>query len=224
MSNYLRGAMAIYAKDIRLEARTKETVSAVFAFAIIISFIFGFAFDPRPSVVAIVGPGIVWVAYVFTGILGMNRAFALERDRGTLEGLLLAPVGREAVYAGKLLSTATIMIFVEALLFPVFLVLFDLNLFNIWFALIALAATIGFATVGTLFSAIAAHTRAREILLPLLFLPIVLPIIIGAVTSTGAAIDGDGWDGVGKWLQFILAFDAVFLVLSSWAFDFVLEE
>jgi len=224
MSNYLRGAMAIYAKDIRLEARTKETVSAVFAFAIIIAFIFGFAFDPRPSVVAIVGPGIVWVAYVFTGILGMNRAFALERDRGTLEGLLLAPVGREAVYAGKLLSTATIMIFVESLLFPVFLVLFDLNLFNIWFALIALAATIGFATVGTLFSAIAAHTRAREILLPLLFLPIVLPIIIGAVTSTGAAIDGDGWDGVGKWLQFILAFDAVFLVLSSWAFDFVLEE
>ena len=224
MSNYLRGAMAIYAKDIRLEARTKETVSAVFAFAIIISFIFGFAFDPRPSVVAIVGPGIVWVAYVFTGILGINRTFALERDRGTLEGLLLAPVGREAVYAGKLLSTATIMIFVESLLFPVFLVLFDLNLFNIWFALIALAATIGFATVGTLFSAIAAHTRAREILLPLLFLPIVLPIIIGAVTSTGAAIDGDGWDGVGKWLQFILAFDAVFLVLSSWAFDFVLEE
>ena len=224
MSNYLRGAMAIYAKDIRLEARTKETVSAVFAFAIIIAFIFGFALDPRPSVVAIVGPGIVWVAYVFTGILGINRTFALERDRGTLEGLLLAPVGREAVYAGKLLSTATIMIFVEALLFPVFLVLFDLNLFNIWFALVALAATIGFATVGTLFSAIAAHTRAREILLPLLFLPIVLPIIIGAVTSTGAAIDGDGWDGVGKWLQFILAFDAVFLVLSSWAFDFVLEE
>jgi heme exporter protein B len=210
MNNYLRGAMAIYAKDIRLEARTKETVSAVLAFAIIIAFIFGFAFDPRPS--------------VFTGILGMNRTFALERDRGTLEGLLLAPVGRESVYAGKLLSTATIMIFVEALLFPVFLVLFDLNLFNIWFALIALAATIGFATVGTLFSAIAAHTRAREVLLPLLFLPIVLPIIIGAVTSTGAAIDGDAWDGVGKWLQFILAFDAVFLVLSSWAFDFVLEE
>jgi heme exporter protein B len=224
MRNYLRGALAIYAKDIRLEARTKETISAVLAFAIIIAFIFGFAFDPRPSVVAIVGPGIVWVAYVFTGILGMNHTFALERDRGTLEGLLLAPVGREAVYAGKLLSTATIMIFVEALLFPVFLVLFDLNLFNIWFALVALAATIGFATVGTLFSAIAAHTRAREILLPLLFLPIVLPIIIGAVTSTGAAIDGDGWDGVGKWLQFILAFDAVFLVLSSWAFDFVLEE
>jgi heme exporter protein B len=224
MRNYLRGALAIYAKDIRLEARTKETISAVLAFAIIIAFIFGFAFDPSPTIVAVVGPGIVWVAYVFTGILGMNRTFALERDRGTLDGLLLAPVSRESVYAGKLASTATIMLVVEAALFPVFLVLFDLNLFNIWFVLVALAATIGFATVGTLFSAIAAHTRAREVLLPLLFLPIVLPVIISAVSGTDAAIAGDGWDGVGKWLQFIVAFDAVFLVLSSWAFDFVLEE
>ena len=224
MRNYLRGALAIYAKDIRLEARTKETISAVLAFAIIIAFIFGFAFDPSPAIVAVVGPGIVWVAYVFTGILGMNRTFALERDRGTLDGLLLAPVSRESVYAGKLASTATIMLVVEAALFPVFLVLFDLNLFNVWFVLVALAATIGFATVGTLFSAIAAHTRAREALLPLLFLPIVLPVIIGAVSGTDAAIAGDGWDGVGKWLQFIIAFDAVFLVLSSWAFDFVLEE
>ena len=224
MRNYLRGALAIYAKDIRLEARTKETISAVLAFAIIIAFIFGFAFDPSPTIVAVVGPGIVWVAYVFTGILGMNRTFALERDRGTLDGLLLAPVGRESGYAGKLASTATIMLVVEAALFPVFLVLFDLNLFNVWFVLVALAATIGFATVGTLFSAIAAHTRAREVLLPLLFLPIVLPVIISAVSGTDAAIAGDGWDGVGKWLQFIVAFDAVFLVLSSWAFDFVLEE
>ena len=148
----------------------------------------------------------------------------MTRDRGTLDGLLLAPVSRESVYAGKLASTATIMLVVEAALFPVFLVLFDLNLFNIWFVLVALAATIGFATVGTLFSAIAAHTRAREVLLPLLFLPIVLPVIISAVSGTDAAIAGDGWDGVGKWLQFIVAFDVVFLVLSSWAFEFVLEE
>ena len=224
MKSYLRVALAVYAKDVRLEARTKETVTAITVFAVIVAFIFGFAFDPSPTIVAVVGPGIVWVAYVFTGILGMNRTFALERDRGTLDGLLLAPVSRESVYAGKLASTATIMLVVEAALFPVFLVLFDLNLFNIWFVLVALAATIGFATVGTLFSAIAAHTRAREVLLPLLFLPIVLPVIISAVSGTDAAIAGDGWDGVGKWLQFIVAFDAVFLVLSSWAFDFVLEE
>ena len=133
-------------------------------------------------------------------------------------------MGRESIYAGKLLSTLTIMVVVELLLFPVFLVLFDLSLFDVWFALVTLAATIGFAAVGTLFSAIAAHTRAREVLLPLLFLPIVLPVIIGAVTSTSAVLTGEGWAGVGRWLQFIAAFDVVFLVLSSWAFDFVLEE
>ena len=224
MTHYLRSMWAVYAKDMRLEARTKETFSAVLAFAVIVAFVFGFAFDPSPSVVALVGPGIVWVAYVFTGILGMNRTFAVERDRGTLEGLLLAPIGREAIYAGKFASTTTIMVIVEVLLYPVFLVLFELNLFNIWFALVTLTATIGFAAVGTLFSAIAAHTRAREILLPLLFLPIVLPVIIGAVASTSAALAGESWEGVGKWLQFIVAFDLVFFVLSSWTFDFVLEE
>lgn len=224
MKSYLSSTIAVFAKDMRLEARTKETFSAVLAFAVIVAFVFGFAFDPSPSIVVLVGPGIVWVAYVFTGILGMNRTFAVERDRGTLEGLLLAPVGREAVYAGKFLSTTTIMVVVEVLLYPVFLVLFDLDLFNLWFVLVTVAATIGFAAVGTLFSALAAHTRAREVLLPLLSLPIVLPVIIGAVASTSAALAGEGWDGVGKWLQFIIAFDLVFLVLSSWAFDFVLEE
>lgn len=224
MSDYLRAAGAIYAKDLHLEARTKETISAVLAFAVIVAFIFGFAFDPSPSTIAVVGPGIVWVAYVFTGILGMNRTFALERDRGTLEGLLLAPVSREAIYAGKLASTTTIMLFVEILLFPVFLLLFDLDLFNIWFALITVAATLGFGAVGTLFSALAAHTRAREMLLPLLFLPVALPIVIAAVTGTSDAMSGDGWDDIQRWLGFIVAFDAVFLVVSSWAFEFVLEE
>ena len=224
MKSYLRVALAVYAKDVRLEARTKETVTAITVFAVIVAFIFGFAFDPSPSVIAIVGPGIVWVAFVFTGILGMNRTFALERDRGTLEGLLLAPVGREAIFAGKMASTLTLMLVVEVLLLPVFLLLFDLSLFTVWFGMTALLATVGFATVGTLFSAIAVHTRAREVLLPLLFLPIVLPVLIAAVTGTSASLEGQGWAGVGRWVQFIAAFDAVFLVLSSWAFDFVLEE
>jgi heme exporter protein B len=224
MRSYARTAFAVFIKDIRLEARTKETVTAILVFALMVAFVFGFAFDPTPSVIAIVGPGIVWVAYLFAGILGMNRTFALERDRGTLEGLMLAPVGREAIFAGKLLGTIAIMLLVEAMMFPVFLMLFDLSLFSGWFALIALLATVGFAAVGTLFSAIAAHTRAREVLLPLLFLPVSLPVIIAAVAGSSAAFDGEGWDGVGGWLQLMVAFDLVFVVLSSWAFEFVLEE
>ncbi len=224
MSAYLSAALAIYLKDVRLEARSKETVGAVLIFALLVAFIFNFAFDATPDIVAIVGPGIVWVAYVFTGILGLNRTFVLERDRGTLDGLMLAPVGREALYLGKLLSAISVMLVVEFLMVPVFLVLYDISLLDLRFALAALLATIGFAAVGTLFSAIAAHTRAREVLLPLLFLPAVLPVIMAAVAITASVLDGDGWNAATSWLQLVVAFDIVFLVVSSWAFEFVLEE
>jgi len=224
VSAYLSAALAVYLKDVRLEARSKETVGAVLIFALLVAFIFNFAFDATPDVVAIVGPGIVWVAYVFTGILGLNRTFALERDRGTLDGLMLAPVGREAIYLGKLLSAISVMLVVEILMVPVFLVLYEISLLDLRFALAALLATIGFAAVGTLFSAIAVHTRAREVLLPLLFLPVVLPVIMAAVAVTASVLDRDGWSAVTSWLQLMVAFDIVFLVVSSWAFEFVLEE
>ena len=224
MRAYLRGALAIFGKDVRLEARTKETISGVLVFALIVVFVFKFAFDPSPRVLALVGPGIVWVAYLFAGMLGLNRAFVLEREQGTLEGLLLAPVSREALYLGKLLGTLTVMLVVEALMLPVFLVLYDLSFFTPWFGVTAVMATVGFAAVGTLFSAIAVHTRARELLLPLLFLPIVLPVVIGAVSSTASVLQGGGWQEVEQWLRLMLAFDVLFLVLSSWAFGFVLEE
>ena len=224
MRAYLRGALAIYGKDVRLEARTKETISGVLVFALVVAFVFVFAFDPAPRVLAVVGPGIVWVAYLFAGMLGLNRAFILEREQGTLEGLRLAPVSREAIYLGKLLGTLTVMIVVEVLMLPVFLVLYDLSLFTLWFGVTAVMATVGFAAVGTLFSAIAVHTRARELLLPLLFLPVVMPVVIGAVSSTSSVLQGGGWQEVGDWLRLMLAFDVLFLVLSSWAFEFVLEE
>ena len=220
----LRAALAVYSKDVRLEARTRETLGAVLAFSIVVAFIFNFAFDPTPQIVAAVGPGIVWVAYVFTATLGMNRTFIIEKERGTLDGLLLAPVGRESLYLGKLLGAFTLLIVVETLMLPVFLVLYNLSLLNVWFILTALAATVGFAAVGTLFSAIAVHTRAREVMLPLLFLPVSLPVIIGAVSSSQEALAGGGWSDVSRWLLLISAFDIVFLVLSSWAFEFVLEE
>ncbi len=224
MNGYFPTVWALYAKEMKLEARTKETVTSVLVFALIVAFIFNFAFDPTPQIVTLVGPGIVWVAYVFTGVLALNRSFVLEHDRGTLEGLLLSPASREALFAGKMLGILTIMLVVEALMVPVFLVLYDLSFFTVWFAVTALLATIGLAAVGTLFSAIAVHTRAREVLLPLLFLPVVLPVIIAAVSSASLSLEGAGWSEIGEWFQLLLAFDILFLVLSSWAFDFVLEE
>ena len=224
MTGLARAAIAVFLKDARLEARTRESLAAVFAFALVVAFIFNFTFDPSPQIVAVVGPGIVWVAYVFTGVLGMNRAFLLERERNTLDGLLLAPIPRESVYLGKLLGALALLLVVEALLLPVFLVLYDLSLLDPWFLAVAAAATVGFAAVGVLFSAIAVHTRAREVLLPLLFLPVALPVVIAGVAGTTEALDGAGWPGVARWLQLIAAFDVVFLILSAWAFESVIEE
>lgn len=224
MSTYLRAALTIYWKDVTVEARTKETVLGVLVFALVVTFIFKFTFDPAPQVVALIGPGIAWVAYVFAGIVGMGRTFVLERERGTLEALLLAPVPREAIYLGKLAGAFTLMIVVEAAMLPVFVVLHDLSFLSLPFAATAVLATLGLAAVGTLFSAIAVHTRARELLLPLLFLPVTLPVIIAAVSSTSLLLEGGGWRDVGEWLRLMLAFDFAFLVLSSWAFEFVLEE
>lgn len=224
MRAFLRAATAIYAKDMRIEARTRETVVAVAVFALLAAFIFRFAFDPNPRVLAAVGPGIVWVAYLFAGVLSLGRTFVVERDRGTLDGLVLSPVAREAIYVGKVAGAFTLMVVVEALLLPAFVVLHDLPVFDPWFIAMALLATLGFASVGTLFSAIAAHTRAREVLLPLLFLPVVLPVVIGAVAVSASIFEGEGWGVFGRWFQLIVAFDLLFLVLSSLAFEYVLED
>ena len=224
MSGFWRVALAIYAKDLRLEVRTKETVGTVLVFSLLVVFIFNFALDPSPRIMSLVGPGIVWVAYTFAGTLSLNRSLILEKDQGTLDGLRLAPVGRDAVYAGKLLATFTVMLVIEALMVPVFLLFYDFSLFSIWFGVIAVLATLGFAAVGTVFSAIAVHTPAREVMLPLLFLPVVLPVIIGAVATTGEVLEGGGWNEIRRWVQLLLAFDVLFLVVSSLAFEYVLEE
>ena len=224
MSVCWRAALAIYVKDLRMEVRTKETVSTVLVFSLLVAFIFNFAFDPAPRVIALVGPGIVWVAYTFAGMVGMNRNLSLEKDQNTLDGLRLAPVGREALYAGKLLSALTMMLVIEALMLPVFLVFYDFSLFSPWFILIAVLATLGFAAVGTAFSAIAIHTRAREVMLPLLFLPVALPVLIGAVAATGMVLEGGTWAEVSRWVQLLAVFDVMFLVVSSLTFEFILEE
>ena len=224
MSAYLRAAWAVYLKDLRSEARTRESLALVLVFAMLAAFIFNFAFDPNPRVLAAVGPGIVWVAYLFAGMLGLNRGFAQEKERGTLDGLLLAPVGRDALYAGKMLGTLTLLLTVEALMLPVFAALYDLPVLDARFVGLAALATVGYAAAGTLFSAISAHTRAREALLPLLFLPAALPLVIGAVAGTAAIFDGQGWSEYGKWIQLIAVYDVLLVGVSSLTFEYALED
>jgi len=224
MKRSMLAALTVYRKDMVVELRTRETLTSVMAFALVVTFVFNFTFEPNPRITAAVAPGVVWVAYLFTGMLGLNRTFILERDRATLDGLLMAPVGRESIFWGKLAGAFTIMLVVQIAMLPLFLILYNISLFEPWFALIVVVANIGFAAVGTLFSAISVHTRAREALLPLLLIPISLPLLIGAVSASKLVLDQDGWSDISDWIMLMAAFDAVFLVLSSWAFEFVFEE
>ena len=224
MSLFWRATLAILWKDVLLEVRTKDIITSLLVFAILVMVIFNFAFRPTAAVVALVAPGVLWVAFTFAGVLGLNRTFVLEKDRGSMEGLMLAPVGRDAIYVGKLLGSFLFMLVVEALMLPVFTGLFNVPLWHVEFLLMLVLATLGFAAVGTVFSAIAVNTRSREIMLPILFFPIVLPVVIGAVQSSSAVLDGESWSAISRWLQLVIAFDVIFLVVSSLVFEYVLEE
>ena len=154
----------------------------------------------------------------------LNRSFGAEKDQGNLSGLMLAPIGRDVIYFGKMLGNFLFMIVVEVIVFPVFAVLFNLPLLMPGLVPIALLATLGIATVGTVFSAMAANTRSREVMLPVLFFPVVIPVIIAAVEASGVVIRGEDVSNLTRWIPFIAVFDLIFLVVCPIAFGAIVEE
>jgi len=226
MMGYLRKVGAIVWKDIVAELRTKEMFSAMFVFAVLVIVVFNFAFDLRVSGERVrqVAPGALWVAFVFSGILGLNRAFVSEKDQGCLEGLLLAPVDHTAIYFGKTISTVIFMLVVEALMLPIFTAFFGVNLFDLRLMLVIFLGTLGFAGVGTILSAMTAQTRAREVLLPILLLPVVAPVLIAAVKATAGILDGLLLSDLARWLQLLVAFDLIFPAVAFMTFDYVVKE
>ncbi|PKB67294.1 MAG: heme ABC transporter permease CcmB [SAR202 cluster bacterium Io17-Chloro-G3] len=224
MNIFFATIFAVAWKDILLELRTKNVITAVLTFALVSMVIFSFAFEPTPKIIAIVAPGILWVAITFAGLLGLNRSFSMEEENESLEGLLLCPVTRDVIYFGKLLGIFLFMLVAEVILLPVFAILYNLDVFEIGMFVIMTLTTLGFAGIGTLFSAIAVNTRSREMMLPMLLLPLASPIIIAAVESTRIVLDGGTWSEIGRWWQLILAFDVIFLIASSFVFGSVLEE
>lgn len=220
-----RGVKAVFLKDVAAEWRTKEIVSAMFVFALLVAVIFNFAFELRSENVRAVAPGVLWVAVTFAGTLGLSRSFVIEKDRGCLDGLLMCPVDRGAVYLGKALSNMAFMFVIEVVVVPVALVLFNLP-FDVVprLALVLVLGTIGYSAVGTLFSAMAVNTRSREVMLPLLLFPILVPVIIAAVKLTAGIFDGLSFGEMARWLQLLVGFDVIFLVVSFLAFEYVVEE
>ena len=222
---YLRKIVAIVAKDIAAELRTREMISSMAVFSLLVILIFNFAFDLRADNQRTLAPGVLWVAIAFAGMLGLSRSFIMEKDRGSMEGLLLAPVDRSAIYLGKMLGNVLFITVVEVVILPIFIVLFNLSAEDLpLLAGVMLLGTVGFAGVGTLFSAMAIHTRAREVLLPILLFPVVIPVMLASVKLTAAILDRVAFDEVQNWFSLLVAFDVIFMALSVILFDFVVEE
>ena len=177
LDGYLHPVLVLAAKDILLEARTKDVLLSVAMFGVVILVVFNLALDITPALAARLAPGVLWVSFAFAGVLAMNRAFAAEKERGSLEGLLLCPVSGDVLFFGKMLGMLVFMLIVQAVLLPIYGIMFDFVGFTPALGLSVLLVTVGFATVGTLFAAIAVQTRSREIMLPTLFFPIVGSVI-----------------------------------------------
>jgi heme exporter protein B len=219
---FLMQVQTILWKDIRCELRSKQTWMSMGLFALLVLVIFNFAFDLRVDNKAAIAPGALWVAFVFASLLGLGRTITSEQENGTMDRLMLCPVDRKAIYVAKLLGNLVFIAVVEVIALPVFAVLFDVPLFTGQLLPIVLLGTLGIATIGTLFSTIAAATRARELLLPILVFPLIVPVVIGAVRATGALMAPSINEP--PWLGLMLAFDLIFLSISLLVFEYVIEE
>ncbi|MQG34936.1 MAG: heme ABC transporter permease CcmB [SAR202 cluster bacterium] len=224
MSGLLGPVLIIVWKDILLEIRSRDLVVSVLVFGLLVVIVFNFALNNAPGRAEELAPGILWAAFAFAAVLAMNRAFVRDQEQGGLEGLLISPISRDAIFLGKVLTSLIFMLLVEAALLPVYAVMLDFSALSWTLLLTIFLGTLGFAVVGTLFSAMAVQTRSREIMLPVLFFPVVLPVIIAAVEASTRAVGGETFIGLGRWLPLIGVFDALFLVICPWIFSFVVEE
>jgi len=230
-SPFFRVVLAILHKDLKKELRTKETVSSMFVFAVLVVLVFNFTLALDEARALELGPGILWTAFVFAGTLGLNRSFASERDNDSLSGLLMAPADRSAIYFGKLLSNLIFMLTMEAFVLPVFVVFFNLDLWEVLpgsnlglFALVMLLGTTGFVALGTILAAIAASTTMRDVLLPLLLLSFSIPVIIASAEATRLLFDVNPLSGPESWML-MLAVGALCYVTVSWmVFEYVVED
>jgi heme exporter protein B len=226
VAGFLRAMGAVVWKDLSAELRSRELLSAMLVFALLVILIFNFALDLDPATrrQSTITSGVLWVIFVFAGTLGLNRSMAIEKDRGCLDGLLLAPVDRSAIYFGKTLGNLIFMLMVELIVLPIYSLLYNVNLFNPGLLVVILLGSIGYVAVGTLLAAMAVQARTRDILLPILLFPVVLPVILAAVKASTGFLDGSEMDVIRPWLNLLIAYDIIFSAVAFMVFDYVVEE
>ncbi len=222
--NFLRKVFAIVAKDIAAELHTKEMISAMLVFSVLALLIFSFALDLRGEVAEAAAPGVLWATIAFAGTLGLSRSMAREQQAGCIDGLLLAPMDRSAIFFGKALGNLAFMAVVEIVLLPLFSAFFDVMLLRGGVLVVLVLGTIGYAAVGTLLAAMAVNTRAREVMLPILLLPLAVPVLIAAVQATGGLIEGASLTEMGGWVRILVVYDLVIVAASLLTFEYVVGE
>ena len=225
MSAYVRRAWIVVWKDVLSERRSKESLNALVFFSLLLLFVFQFALGPDRARVETALPGLLWLAFILAGLLAFGRTFLVERENDCWEGLVLAPGDRSAIYLGKLAGNVLLMAVVEAALLLLFALFFGLDFTAALPALVLVLAlgTLGLAAVGTLYGALTAQLRARELLFPVLLLPAVVPVLLGAVTATQSVLAGQPLAEAMPWLTLLAAADVVYLVVGMLTFEFVLE-
>jgi heme exporter protein B len=220
-----RRVMAVVWKDLTTERRSKAGLNAVAFMGVLVLLLFGFALGPDTEALRRAAAGALWLAILFAGVLAFNRSYQLELDGGALESLLLYPGARWAIFVGKLIANLVFVLIVEAIVVPVALVLYQVSLPPGWPALIGVTVmgTVGFVTLGTFYSAMSSRSRAREVLLPLLLFPMLIPVLLASVEASTGLLAGDPMQEAGAWVRLLGAFDIIFLVASLLAFEYVIE-
>jgi heme exporter protein B len=221
---YLRAVLAVVWKDLAAELRSKELLSSMVVFAILVILVFNFALELQRQALAETAAGVLWVTTIFTATLGLNRSLASEKDRGSLDGLLLAPVDRSALYFGKMLGSLLFILIVEAVILPVFSVLFNLWMLRPMLLLVVLLGTVGYSAVGTLLASLAVHSRSRDVMLPILLLPVAVPVLIAAVKASSGVLAGVEYSEINTWVNLLIGYDVIFVAAAFMLFEFVVEE
>lgn len=223
----LRRMRAIAWKDLTAERRSRAVLNAVTFLGVLILMLFGFALGPDGDALRNAAAGALWLAILFSGILAFNRSYQVELDGGALESLLLYPGSRWSIFAGKLLANLAFVFFVELIVIPVAMVLFQVRFPEGWAWASQLAVlvlgTVGFVTLGTFYAAMSSRSRSREVLLPLLLFPMMIPVLLGAVESSTSLLSGDPMREAGAWMGMLTAFDVIFLTAALVTFEYVIE-
>ena len=224
MKTWLSTAWVLVWKDLVQEWRSRDVLTSMFAFAVLSLFIFNYALELSPIDRAEIAPGLIWVVMVFTGTLGLNRSFAAEQDQGSFEGLMMAVPELSVIYLAKMITNLLMMFGLAILVIPIYSLLYNQSLFDLRFFGILMLGAWGYSAAGTLISSMTVQTRMRDLLLPVLLFPLLLPVNMAVVKSGSAIIAASSVPEFQSWINLLLVYDVIMTVVSIMVFEYVIRE